>query len=41
VHRLWDNVPEVAAADRMMFEAALAEIVGDLVEHARTPKASP
>lgn len=38
---LWDNAPDVGGADRMMFETALVEIVGNLVEHARTPDGLP
>lgn len=38
---LWSDAPEVDDADRMMFETALVEIVGNLVEHARTPEGEP
>ncbi len=38
---LWDDAPEVDGADRTLFETALVEIVGNLVEHARTPEGEP
>ncbi|HEY0811747.1 MAG TPA: ATP-binding protein [Pseudonocardia sp.] len=38
---LWDDAPEVDGADRMLFETALVEIVGNLVEHARTHEGEP
>lgn len=39
--RLWTDAPQVDATDRMLFETALIEIVGNLVEHARTPLGDP
>ena len=38
---LWEGAPDVGAADRMLFETALVEIVGNLVEHARTAEDEP
>ena len=38
---LFAGVPEADGADRMLFETALVEIVGNLVEHARTPTDEP
>lgn len=39
--RLWTDAPDVTSTDRMLFETALVEIVGNLVEHARTPAGDP
>lgn len=39
--RLWTDAPQVDATDRMLFETALIEIVGNLVEHARTAVGGP
>ncbi|MCE0767044.1 ATP-binding protein [Pseudonocardia kujensis] len=38
---LWEEAPEVVDGDRMSFEIALVEIVGNLVEHARRPDGRP
>jgi len=38
---LWVDAPDVDGTDRMLFETALVEIVGNLVEHARTPAGTP
>jgi serine/threonine-protein kinase RsbW len=38
---LWVDAPDVDGTDRMLFETALVEIVGNLVEHARTPAGAP
>lgn len=38
---LFADTPEVDGVDRMLFETALVEIVGNLVEHARTPAGGP
>lgn len=38
---LWADAPEVGDVDRMLFETALVEIVGNLVEHARTTADEP
>jgi hypothetical protein len=35
------TVDEVDPSDRMLFETAVVEIVGNLVEHARTPDGTP
>jgi serine/threonine-protein kinase RsbW len=34
LRRLWDEAPGVAAADRVAFETAVAEIAANIVEHA-------
>ena len=39
--RLWLDAPDVAGTDRMLFETALVEIVGNLVEHARQSDGRP
>ncbi|GAA4682989.1 hypothetical protein GCM10023215_16510 [Pseudonocardia yuanmonensis] len=39
--RLWADAPGVAETDRMLFETALIEIVGNLVEHARRADGRP
>lgn len=38
---LFADAPEADGVDRMLFETALVEIVGNLVEHARTPDDEP
>jgi serine/threonine-protein kinase RsbW len=38
---LWTDAEDVAPTDRMLFETALIEIVGNLVEHARQPDGLP
>ena len=38
---LFADAPEVDGRDRMLFETALVEIMGNLVEHARTPADEP
>jgi len=38
---LWSDAPDVGPTDRMLFETALVEIVGNLVEHARRPDGHP
>lgn len=38
---LWTDAPDVGTGDRMLFETALVEIVGNLVEHARTSAGNP
>lgn len=38
---LWSDAADVDGMDRMMFETALLEIVGNLVEHARRPDGDP
>lgn len=38
---LWTAAPDVGDLDRMLFETALVEIVGNLVEHARTAAGEP
>ena len=37
---LWSEAPEVEARARMRFATAVAEIVGNVVEHGRTPAGS-
>ena len=39
--RLWTDAPGVEGTDRILFETALVEIVGNLVEHARTASGDP
>jgi serine/threonine-protein kinase RsbW len=38
---LWVDADDVDPTDRMLFETALIEIVGNLVEHARRPDGLP
>jgi serine/threonine-protein kinase RsbW len=38
---LWTDADDVGPTDRMLFETALIEIIGNLVEHARTPGGLP
>lgn len=38
---LWDAAPDVALEDRMMFELAVVEIAGNVVEHAAGGAAEP
>ena len=38
---LWTDAEDVDPTDRMLFETALIEIVGNLVEHSRTPGGLP
>jgi serine/threonine-protein kinase RsbW len=38
---LWTDAEDVGPTDRMLFETALIEIVGNLVEHARQPDGGP
>ena len=40
VERLWDARPGVGAADRMRFEMAVIEILGNIIEHAYEPSAT-
>jgi serine/threonine-protein kinase RsbW len=39
--QLWSDARDVDQNDRMLFETALIEIVGNLVEHARRPDGHP